>query len=336
MSNAGMHQILTGDCREILPTLPDESVQCCVTSPPYYALRDYRVDGQFGMEKTPQQYVKKLIWVFREIRRILKKDGTLWLNLGDSYAGNGNRVRHCEPDKRIKLCSGYKPKDLIGIPWMVAFALRGDGWWLRSDIVWAKPNPMPESITDRPTRSHEYIFLLSKSARYFYDHEAMREKPSEALIKQIGQGYNGKAVKDYLGASVQDASATKSRIIQNYRNRIDKQRGHSRRHSGFNDKWDALTPAEQGLCGRNKRDVWTVATSGFKGAHFATFPIDLIRPCILAGSRPADTILDPFGGSCTTGVAATELGRKSIMIELNSDYAEMGRSRMDVTPGLPI
>lgn len=338
---------LTGDWIEQMRTLESESVQCCVTSPPYWGLRDYKHPKQLGNEKTPDEYVSRLAAGFEEVRRILKEDGTLWLNLGDCYTG-GNRGRNPRSPKqktnrgsngeqrRTKMGTGLKPKDLVGIPWMAAFALRADGWYLRCDIIWNKPNPMPESITDRPTRAHEYLFLLSKSKKYYYDHEAIKDPPSPDLIKQIEDGYNGHALKDYIGATVQDASATKSRIISGYRNRIDKQRGHGRRHNGFTDKWDALTPAEQALCGRNKRSVWTVAPANFKGAHFATYPPALIRPCICAGSKPGDTILDPFFGSGTTGMVALELGRKCIGIELNPEYAEIAKHRCNVTAGLPL
>ena len=346
--------ILEGDCVEQLRTLPDESVQCVVTSPPYYGLRDYKITGQIGLEPSPDEYVKKLVACFQEVRRVLKSDGTVWLNLGDSYncsvkGGNPSDSQHNKQQsnrgseelvrsKRIGQGSGrwgmgnncvpgLKPKDLIGIPWRVAFALQADVWWLRSDIIWNKPNPMPESVTDRPTRAHEYIFLMTKSAKYFYDYEAIKETPSPEFIQQIEEGYNGQAVKDYLGMGVQDASKTKARIINGYRNRIDKQRGHSRRHAGFNDKWDALTPAEQALCGRNKRSVWTVAPANFRGAHFATFPIELIKPCLLAGSKANDVVLDPFGGSGTTAFAALELGRKAVTIELNPDYVKLIKQR---------
>jgi DNA modification methylase len=194
---------------------------------------------------------------------------------------------------------------------------------------------MPESVTDRPTRAHEYIFLLSKSPKYYYDHEAIRETPSLALVKQVEEGYNGHAIKDYLKMGVQDASATKSRIISNARKRIDKQRGHSRRHAGFNDKWDALTPAEQALLGRNKRSVWTVAPANFAESHFATFPTKLIEPCILAGSKAGDVVLDPFAGSGTTGEVALTLGRKAVLIELNPDYIKMIEKRCTIQPGFP-
>lgn len=332
-------QILNGDCREMLNQIPDASVQCCVTSPPYFGLRDYNAIGQIGKEKSPKQYVESLTEVFQGVKRVLRDDGTVWLNLGDSYAsswpcsrrnkvGNGSLENGKRVARPSRLNGGLKEKDLIGIPWMVAFALRADGWYLRSDIVWAKPNPMPESVTDRPTRSHEYIFLLSKSPRYYYDHEAIKDKPSPALIKQVEDGYNGKAIKDYLSSSVQDASATKSRIIDGYRKRIDKQRGHGRRHSGFNDKWDALTPAEQALLGSNKRDVWTVAPANYREAHFATFPPELIRPCVLAGSKPGDVVLDPFGGSGTTAAVAMQEGRNAILIELNPEYVPLIEQRI--------
>jgi DNA modification methylase len=341
--------ILQGDCVERLRELPDGSVQCCVTSPPYWGLRDYLDKRQIGHEKTPELYVARLVEVFQEVKRVLRDDATLWLNLGDCYAGGGNGgggsfagMRDWD-NKNVPSRNGvmrtprnYKPKDLIGIPWMTALALRADGWYLRMDNIWHKPNPMPESVTDRCTRAHEYMFHFSKSAKYYCDMEAIKDQPSPALIKQIEDGYNGHAVKDYLGASVQDASATKSRIINGYRTRIDKQRGHGRRHAGFNDKWDALTPAEQAICGRNKRSVWTVAPANYKESHFATFPPNLIKPCIMAGSRLGDTVLDPFGGSGTTAAVALELGRKAVTIELNPDYVKMIEQRTHTTPGLPL
>lgn len=398
-------QFITGDCLEELAKLPDQSVHCCVTSPPYYGLRDYqtavwqggdancnhkkdringaasstlqggksttnhqqeasyknkcekcgavRIDRQLGLEETPELYVGRLVAVFAQVKRVLRDDGTLWLNLGDSYAGGGNyRGIHSEKTLTAKQNSNRgarglsqllgakntpncKPKDLIGIPWLTAFALRSDGWYLRSEIIWAKPNPMPESVRDRPTRSHEQLFQFSKSQHYYYDYEAIKEQPSPELIQQIEQGYNGQALKDYLGASVQDASATKSRIIQGYRNRIDKQRGHGRRHAGFNDKWDALTPAEQALCGRNKRDVWTVAPANYKEAHFATFPPKLIQPCILAGCPSGGTVLDPFGGSGTTALVAIENNRKAILIELNPAYTKLALERCRYARPIP-
>lgn len=346
-------EIINKDSVEALREMPDESVQCCVTSPPYFGLRDYGVPGQIGLEKSPSEYVEKLVGVFREVRRVLKGDGTIWLNLGDSYAGGGCGGNPPESPHQLQknnrgsihgvvlgkpkiVPSGLKPKDLIGIPWRAAFALQADGWYLRSDIIWAKPNPMPESVTDRPTKAHEYLFLFAKSQRYFYDAAAIREPASANLIKQVEEGYNGHALKDYLASSVQDASATKSRIINGARKRIDKQRGHVRRHKGFNEKWDALTPQEQSLLGCNKRSVWTVPPANFREAHFATFPPDLIKPCILAGSQAGDVVLDPFAGSGTTGMVALELGRRAVLIELNPEYIKLCEQRCATTPGLPI
>lgn len=349
-----MIQILQGDCLEKLREIGDGTVQCCVTSPPYWGLRDYGVAGQIGLEKTPEEYVAKMVEVFREVKRVLRDDGTLWLNLGDSYCSF--RDGKATPDTtrngdtgtlvpkgmaRNRMAStfagtGIKHKDLVGIPWRVAFALQADGWYLRSDIIWHKPNPMPESVTDRPTKAHEYIFLMSKQDRYYYDAEAVKEPPSPDLIKQIEEGYNGNATKYYAEGLAQDPSATKSRIIDGYRKRIIKQRGHSRRHAGFNDRWNGLSLEEQAMCGRNKRTVWTIATSPYKEAHFATFPEDLIKPCILAGSKVGDTVIDPFGGSGTTGQVALELGRKAILIELNPKYIELINQRTFVTPGLPL
>lgn len=489
--------ILTGDCREVLKTLPDESVHCCVTSPPYWGLRDYgtasweggdpecehlapmpggtkgfqtypkantaeavekkvavrrqqfqgacrdcgavRIDHQIGLEKTPQEFVESMVQVFREVRRVLKADGTLWLNLGDSYANDGKwggetggKAAYLDEGSRTragreKRFTGLKPKDLVGIPWMVAFALRADGWYLRRDIIWNKPNPMPESVTDRPTTSHEYIFLLSKSERYFYDAEAIKE-PCESGPSDIRKMLE-----------------SKSRIGGKHKDLVD---SLSKASSATNigDKRAVGTPD-----GRNKRSVWTVASAPYKESHFATYPPALIKPCILAGTRtagkrcdcaqiistptgtgdvedptmetgrsgmnrprredegtrpvtrrqqrhhaalmkesphrramelicgdafahyirtdasearplppnvmadflsrgwitdpspecgcpihPADTVLDPFGGSGTTGMVAAELGRKAILIELNEKYTALIHKRTDVTPGLPL
>lgn len=341
-------EIWEGDCREVLKSLPDESVHCCVTSPPYWGLRNYGHQEQLGQEKTPEQYVENMRQVFAEVRRVLREDGTLWLNLGDTYAGGGRGGNPADSEFRKQATNagslvkpspipvGLKAKDLVGIPWMVAFALRADGWYLRSDIIWHKPNAMPESVTDRPTKAHEYLFLLSKSERYYYDAEAIRTPASEAMIKQVQEGYNGHATKLFEMNGVQDASATKSRIINGARKRLDKQRGHSRRHAGFNDRWDKLTVAEQRALGSNKRSVWTVATACFGDDHFAVFPPDLIKPCIMAGCPLGGTVLDCFGGSGTTGAVALELGRKAILVELNAGYCEMARYRTDVPMGLPL
>ena len=279
--------ILQGDSTEVMRGMEPESVHCVVTSPPYWGLRNYGVDGAYGLEPTLEEYIANMVEVFREVRRVLRKDGSLWLNLGDVFAHNGasggaspdgarkGRVadRAAQEKMGYTVPSGLKPKDLIGLPWRVAFALQADGWWLRSDIVWHKPNPMPESVTDRPTRAHEYVFLLSKSARYFYDAAAIREPAKEPLddIRRMRQQHD---------ANKSAATAERNGL----RPRTDKQRGHSRRHAGFNDRWDVMTKEEQQTMGANKRTVWSISTQGFPGAHFATFPEKLVEPCILAGT----------------------------------------------------
>ena len=326
-------KILEGDCREMLKTLADQSVNCCVTSPPYFGLRDYGVADQIGLEKTPDEFVAQLVSVFREVRRVLRDDGTVWLNLGDSYAGsgagfgdtkttnkghNGSRERQ----KPIWQDTGLASKNMIGIPWRVAFALQADGWWLRQDIIWAKPNPMPESVTDRCTKSHEYIFMLTKSAKYFYDQEAIKEPMSMSSVERLSQAN----IENQNGSNrVPGKTNGNMKAV----GKIDKQRGHGRRHAGFNDRWDALEKADQCSGMRNKRSVWTVATQPFKEAHFATFPPDLIEPCILAGCPKGGTVLDPFGGAGTTGLVADRNGRNAILIELNSTYATMAIERIN-------
>jgi DNA modification methylase len=280
-------EIRQGDALERLREMPDESVQCCVTSPPYWGLRDYGVDGQLGLEETPEQFVSSMVEVFAEVRRVLRADGTLWLNIGDSYCAaprgsdNGwDKSRLTNPARvqkvrRQALNNGHcsfddcKPKDLLLIPAMLAIALRTDGWYLRRDIVWSKPNPMPESVTDRPTSSHEYLFLLSKSPRYFYDAEAIREQATWVQKRPDGWANDGK-----------------HEALDHSRRTRDKQRGHGRRHDGFNDRWDSMSKEEQQALGRNKRSVWTIATRPYPDAHFATFPPDLVGPCILAGTPP--------------------------------------------------
>ena len=353
--------ILTGDCRTLLKTLPDESVQCCVTSPPYFGLRDYGVAGQIGLEKTPDEYVAEMVAVFREVRRVLRDDGTLWLNLGDSYASGkgtcfnpGGGVSSMGKDRKEASAHpldrgnksdlekvGLKPKDLIGIPWRVAFALQADGWYLRSDIIWAKANCMPESVTDRPTRSHEYVFLMSKSARYFYDQEAIKEP---CIYDVDGTGTAARKARA-VGNKLMPTAERNGIRPAGYKNAVnfdgknkgnEKQRGHSRRHDGFNDRWDAMEKTEQCTGMRNKRDVWTIAPANYPEAHFATFPPDLIRPCIRAGSRPGGTVLDPFFGSGTTGQVALEEGRRAIGCELNPEYVKLATKRCHVTPGLAL
>lgn len=304
--------ILTGDCLDILRGLPDGMAQTCVTSPPYYGLRDYGHAGQIGLEETPDAYVARLVDVFREVRRVLRDDGTLWLNLGDSYAaqggahggrddnqrGVGAKRPHIEgagDQEARRPAQGYKPKDLLGIPWMVAFALRADGWWLRQDIIWHKPNPMPESVTDRCTKAHEYVFLLSKSARYFYNAAAIQEKSTEQC-----------------GAAASFKRNTKDHVIPGQsvsQHRIERQ-----------DRTDTGS--------RNARSVWPIATQPYSGAHFATMPPALAERCIKAGSKPDDMVLDPFGGAGTTGLVADRLGRNATLIELNPEYARLARQRI--------
>jgi DNA modification methylase len=363
--------ILTGDCRDILPTLEAESVQTCVTSPPYWGLRDYgtaqweggdagcehkppiknrngrdrngltgsldyvecqepmykdicrcgarRIDAQLGLESTPQEYIANMVAVFREVGRVLRDDGTLWVNMGDSYAHGipggdcvfangrtdsrefyeGDKARGRE--KRSTLAPGLKPKDLCMMPARLAMALQADGWYLRSEIVWHKPNPMPESVTDRPTKAHEMIYLLAKQERYFYDAEAIREENSETSHSGI-----------YRSIGKNDLSNPQSAGL----------RGSERIGMSVLEK-----------NGRNKRSVWTVATQPYAEAHFATFPEEIPKLCILAGSRVGDTVLDPFAGSGTTGKVALELGRRAILIELNAAYIELAEDRTFVTPG---
>jgi DNA modification methylase len=293
-----------GSCLNVLPTLTAQSVHTCVTSPPYWGLRDYGVNGQFGLEATPDEYVDNMVTVFRGVWRVLRDDGTLWLNLGDSYAntgkGGGGRQGNAWLDHGGKTtdCAGtfkyappgLKPKDLVGIPWRVAFALQADGWYLRSDIIWHKPNPMPESVTDRPTKAHEYIFLLSKSERYYYDADAIKE-PADPSAKA---SWGGKKQARGFG------SAT----------------GNEGNNADY-------TGAEK----RNKRSVWTVSPQPYADAHFATFPPKLIEPCVLAGCPLGGTVLDPFMGSGTTAHVAQELGREWVGIELNEEYRSMQDNR---------
>lgn len=370
-----MNQIIQGDVIEALRSLPKGFIHTCVTSPPYWGLRDYGVPGQIGLEPTPEEYVEKMVEVFREVRRVLRDDGTLWLNLGDSYAskpcggiGHNAKVRNTKKaiQKSAGVPAGLKPKDLVGIPWRVAFALQADGWYLRSDIIWHKPNAMPESVKDRPTKAHEYIFLLSKSPKYYYDADAIRE-----------------------------AHTDKTRHKGDWKNRPNNGEGFG----GLNVTGDYGRMGNHPK-GRNKRTVWTVSTKPFKGAHFAVFPPDLIEPCILAGApekacphcgapwrreverepqfktrldaigrrtgKALDSdyrgigcyrakfkgwkptcqcenndgsergiVLDPFFGSGTTGVVAEKHGRQWIGIELNPDYIEIAKKRLNAAvPGL--
>jgi len=344
--------------------IEDESIQCVVTSPPYWGLRDYGIAGQLGLERTPEEYVEKMVSVFREVRRVLRRDGTVWLNLGDCYATGAGRAfspgggkqgdtyrkmgaqvpDSKNPKSGIPVyqpnrmpIDGLKPKDLVGIPWRVAFALQADGWWLRSDIVWSKPNAMPESITDRPTRAHECVFLLTKSRHYFYDADAIRTPAAESSIARINQpGFDQQTggQKDYRNHGQSVNGENKSSNVSNRSMRrtlehfADKQRGHGRRHEGFNGRWDALSKEQQQAGGANARTVWSIATEPYPEAHFATFPTELASRCILAGSREGDTVLDPFMGSGTVALVADMHGRHSIGLELNPEYIALAEKRI--------
>jgi DNA modification methylase len=321
------NRIICGDAAAVLQSLPDESVNCCVTSPPYYGLRDYGADGQIGLEQTPAGYISRLVDVFREVRRVLHGDGTLWVVIADSYAGSGKGAQTTEkwqgtktkqsykytPDdpaaKLPNTWDGIKPKDLVGVPWRLAFALRDDGWYLRSCIIWRKPNALPESCRDRPTRSYENIFLLSKSPQYYYDRAAVAEPVANGT-----QARMKRAVSD----SHKYAAAAPGQTAQTF----NKPRPN---RSGVE-----VTLADT----RNLRDVWSVSTKSYRGAHFATYPAELITPCILAGCPPGGVVLDPFFGSGTTGETALNLGRRYIGIDLNPDYCALAGERLKgVTPG---
>lgn len=317
--------VLTG-----LKQIPDQTVHSVITSPPYWNLRDYGTPGQLGLEETPELYVEHMVEIFRAVRRVLRDDGTLWLNLGDTYsnyrpgAHNDNRPHSfgkkrdrdrqmpSDPAKRKKKINGVKEKDLVGIPWMVAFALRADGWYLRQDIIWSKTNPMPESVRDRCTKSHEYIFLMSKSERYFYDAKAIKENSIYKRPPAVPTGW--------------DKGAGGHRtLVGRYRNPAPR--------GSFKGKTEAMAATGQNAFRaivekRNKRSVWTVATKPYKGAHFATFPPALIIPMVMAGCPAGGVVLDPFAGSGTTGEVAINLGRHFIGIDLNLEYLKLARERI--------
>lgn len=331
-----INHIYNGEALEELKNLPDNSVNCCVTSPPYYGLRDYGVDGQIGLEEAPEQYIEILVSVFREVKRVLKDDGTLWVNIGDSYSGSGKGAAFY-PDcangtkqgtnkgsvgmvniiKTTKI-NNCKPKDLIGVPWMLAFALRADGWYLRQDIIWHKPNPMPESVKDRCTKSHEYIFLLSKSRNYYFDAEAIAEPTTESTTKRLSQNIENQTGSGRIpGKTNGNMKAVAPRF--GGKKYTEKPEQFYRTKPG--NIYDYRPK-------RNKRDVWTISTKPYKEAHFATFPPDLIEPCILAGCPQGGIVLDPFLGSGTTGVVATQYNREFIGIELNPDYCKIAEKRI--------
>jgi DNA modification methylase len=318
-------KILQGNCLDKLKDLPEQSVNTCITSPPYWGLRDYKEGEQLGLEETPEEFVSNLVEVFREVKRVLRDDGTVWLNLGDSYANqrsgegadtlknlNVNTHGYKNPTKKQEKTNknfnktlnygNLKPKNLVGIPWRVAFALQQDGWYVRQDIIWHKPNPMPESVTDRCTKAHEYIFLLSKQDKYYYDNEAIKEDCVGKDERKWSDTY------DNVGSIVQGDTNADIKRTKRY--------------------------SKDGSFKRNKRSVWTVTTKPFKGAHFATFPYDLIESCVLAGCPEGGTILDPFGGAGTTGLVANNHNRDAILIELNQDYIDLATKRLHKECGM--
>lgn len=321
-----VEKYIVADAETGLKLIQDGTVSTCITSPPYYGLRDYGINDQIGLEKTPEEYIERLVRIFREVKRVLKDDGTLWIVIGDCYAGSGkgaaqypeNALKYKQGTNKGMLGArttkqtktpGCKPKDLIGIPWMLAFALRADGWYLRQDIIWQKPNAMPESVKDRCTGSHEHILLLSKSRKYYYDADAIAEPAAFDGRKETFNKGSGK----YADAAIVPG------------NRPQTQHMAGKAHECWRMK--------DGIRIRNKRDVWTISTKPYRGAHFATFPPELIRPCILAGSKQGGTIVDPFFGSGTTGIVAKEEGRGFIGIDVNRDYMEMAQSRINGQKG---
>ena len=383
-------RILQGDVFARLAELPDESVHCVVTSPPYWGLRSYGdLAGEIGREPTLDEHIDVLVRVFREVRRVLRSDGTCWINYGDAYAHDGkwggesggkqsylddaNRMRIGREKRR----TGLKPKDLIMLPARLALALQADGWWVRSEIIWAKPNPMPESATDRPTSAHEKIYLLTKSARYFYDAKAVQTAQAvESLARQdrAMKGYAPPGQTAHNGLMAPRKNKRHQAIptgwdtglgahgtihLNGRTPRSDKQRGHSRRHAGFNGRWDAMSKEEQQAGGANLRNIWLLASEPFRGSHYATFPPALVETCLKAGTSEKGAcsacgaplvrltssgwalscdceaagvvpcvVLDPFGGAGTTGLVADRLGRDAILIELNESYVEMARARI--------
>jgi DNA modification methylase len=348
-------RILIGDVRQRLRDLPDGSVNCVVTSPPYFGLRDYGHEGQIGLEASPAEFVAVMVEVFREVRRVLRDDGTLWLNLGDSYAGSWGaqgregqmadrsvvqaRSIDAHPKKATRTGaiapgSGLKPKDLIGVPWRVAFALQADGWWLRQDIIWSKPNPMPESVRDRCTKAHEYLFLLSKSDRYAFDADAIAEPLAATSVTRLLQDIDGQSGSArVLGKTNGTMKAVAKGNRRSFRGGGVYTQGRSFDNGGSSCN-DSVgnAPNERGR--RNRRSVWEVATQPFKEAHFATFPPALVEPCILAGSPNGGVVLDPFGGAGTTGLVADRLQRDAILIELNPAYAAIAERRIRAEAGL--
>lgn len=315
--------LLQGDAAQVLRGVPDKTCRACITSPPYYGLRDYGMDGQIGVEQTPEEYIDRLVEVFREVRRVLTDDGTLWLNVGDSYATRSGpqpptntRNKHGHTAKAVP--TGYKQKDLIGIPWALAFALRADGWYLRQDIIWHKTNPMPESVRDRCTKSHEYIFLLSKKPRYYFNGAAISEPIAGSSTKRYLQNIAAQHGSERQPGKNKPMKAALPRFG-------GEKYGESEAQEARTKSGREHTPTPR----RNKRDVWEISTAGYKGAHFATFPEKLAELCILAATEPGDVVLDPFLGSGTTAAVATRLLRLSIGIDINPQYLDIAAERVN-------
>lgn len=357
-----LNTIHQSDCREGLKLLMDKSVNCIVTSPPYFGLRDYGTSDQIGLESSPEEFIRELVSVFRECKRVLADDGTLWVNIGDSYASHGKsrteeqairgsnlnggfKSQLSAKNQNSKISGDLKPKDLIGIPWMLAFALRADGWFLRQDIIWSKPNPMPESVTDRCTKSHEYIFLLSKSQKYYYDHEAIMTDVAQSSIQRLSQNIDQQLGSDRVpgksnGAMKAKASWNGSTFDKGKTGEMMSTHGHTRKSGNKDRKTGAERGCPEGtgsnVCSSvpwegmkaNKRSVWTVTTKPFKEAHFATFPQELIVDCIKAGCPEGGVVLDPFMGAGTTAVVSRKLNRNYVGFELNADYIKIAESRI--------
>lgn len=338
-------QILVGDAMEKLKELPPQSVQMCVTSPPYFGLRDYNNSRQVGLETTPEAYITRLVEISREIRRVLKKDGTFWLNIGDSYSSGGRAsydptvvsatsgLRNSSAGNARHTPGWAKPKDRLMIPARLAIALQADGWYLRDEVVWFKPNPMPESVTDRTTKAHEFIYLLTRSENYYYDYQAILEPAAyDGRIDTMMKGS-----QKYATSVIPDQAehTMAARGHERWPHKLSyKQKGDS--YGSNAQPFNSIHAMQDGIPARNKRSVWRVPTRNFDGAHFATYPPDLIKPCIMAGSRLGDTVLDPFAGRGTTGEVSLELGRNCVLIELNPEYAKLCEQSTNVTPGLPL
>ena len=325
MNHALVNSILCGDATEVIRTIPDQMVHCVVTSPPYYGLRDYGDAGQVGLENGPKEYIDRLVGIFSEVRRVLRDDGTLWLNIGDSYAGSGKAgggKNRPEYPHMPRTSEGAKRKDLLGIPWMLAFALRADGWYLRQDIIWQKPNAMPESVQDRCTKSHEYIFLLSKSPNYYFD---------AAAIREAAVGFDNSPIAGSAGTFGNPQARKRKGNARTFRGGGAYTKGQSFENSaGVERESHGNIQNETGL--RNKRSVWEVATKNTTNFHYAVYPEELIVPCISAGCPEGGTVLDPFMGTGTTAVVAKKLGRNYLGIEIMPANVEYTQRRLDLIP----